>query len=99
MEMKLCPFLRSRHLLLFFGLLMMTTALAYTQPTPDRHVATVIHETHGPLVTTATDTLRLTVCGPSTIHVVASPDGKAQDATPQQPWMVHPCTSAKFTLT
>jgi alpha-D-xyloside xylohydrolase len=86
-------------LVLFFGLLMMTAALANTQPRPDRQVATVIQETDGALVTTATDTLRLTVYGPSTIHVVASPDGKAQDATPQQPWMVHPCTPAKFTLT
>jgi alpha-D-xyloside xylohydrolase len=77
----------------------MTAALAIAQPAPNRQGVTVIQEADGALVTTAMDTLRLSVCGPTTIHVVASPDGKAKDATPQQPWMVQPCTPAKFTLT
>jgi hypothetical protein len=32
------------------------------------------------VVKTAMVVLRLTVCGPTIIHVVASPDGKAKDA-------------------
>jgi alpha-D-xyloside xylohydrolase len=78
---------------------MMSAAFVTAQPASGRQMAKVIQEADGALVTTATDTLRLTVCGPSTIHVVASPDGKAKDATPQQPWMVQPCAPAKFTLT
>lgn len=50
-------------------------------------------------VKTATDTLRITVCSPTLIHVVASPDGDASDATPKQPWLIKSCTPAHFTLT
>lgn len=53
----------------------------------------------GVTVKTATDTLRLTVCSPTSIHVVASPDGNAADATPKQPWLIKNCTPAHFTLT
>lgn len=62
-------------------------------------VVTITQESNGVTIKTATDTLRLTVCSPEVVHVVASPDGKAQDATPQQPWMVESCTPDKFTLT
>ena len=50
------------------------------------------------VVKTATDTLRLTVCSPTSIHVVASPDGNAAGATPQQPWLTKECVPAKFSL-
>jgi alpha-D-xyloside xylohydrolase len=60
---------------------------------------TVRQVPNGVVVKTAVDIVRLTVCGPTLVHVVASPDGKAQDATPSQPWMVKPCTPDKFTLT
>ncbi len=60
---------------------------------------TVRQVPNGVVVKTAVDILRLTICGPTVVHVVASPDGKAQDATPSQPWMVKPCTPDKFTLT
>lgn len=53
----------------------------------------------GVTVKTDTDTLRLTVCSPTSIHVVASPDGKAEGATPEQPWLIKSCTPTKFTLT
>ncbi len=53
----------------------------------------------GVIVKTATDTLRLTVCGPAVVHVVASPDGEAQGAAPRQPWMIESCTPGKFTFT
>jgi len=43
--------------------------------------------------------LRITVCSPTSIHIVASPDGKAEAATPQQPWLIQRCEPQKFTLT
>ena len=64
-----------------------------------RTSVTVTAETDKVVVKTATDVLRITVCGSTVVHVVASPDGQASDATPQQPWMVKPCTSSEFTLT
>jgi alpha-D-xyloside xylohydrolase len=51
------------------------------------------------VVKTPIDTLRLTVCSPTSVHVVASPNGSAKDATPKQPWLVKQCTPQKFTLT
>lgn len=51
------------------------------------------------VVTTTTDVLRITVCGPTVLHVVASPNGQATDGAPQQPWLVKPCAPSKFALT
>ncbi|HEX4021558.1 MAG TPA: TIM-barrel domain-containing protein [Acidobacteriaceae bacterium] len=71
-----------------------------TQSSPSTPVQ-IATEPDGVLVTTPFDKLRLTVCGPNLIHVVASPDGNAADATPRQPWMISPasaCGGAKFTL-
>ncbi|MGH9587138.1 MAG: TIM-barrel domain-containing protein [Acidobacteriaceae bacterium] len=59
----------------------------------------ITQENGGVTVKTATDTLRITVCGPDRVHVVASPDGVAKDATPKQPWLVERCAPQKFTLT
>jgi alpha-D-xyloside xylohydrolase len=53
----------------------------------------------GVVVSTATDKLRLDVCGPTVVHVVASPDGSANSATPKQPWLIAACKPAKYTLT
>jgi alpha-D-xyloside xylohydrolase len=78
---------------------------ASAQAVAPHAAASAIHiaqQADGILLTTPTDKLRLTVCGPTVIHVVASPDGKAADATPKQPWMLSAaaaCTPAKFTLT
>lgn len=59
----------------------------------------VTQQADGVLVKTPTDSLKLTVCSPTSIHVVASPDGSAKDATTHQPWLIAPCTPGKFTLT
>ena len=59
---------------------------------------TVTQQPDGVVVKTPADILRLTVCGPTLVHVVASPNGQAKDATPKQPWMVQSCTPGKFTL-
>ena len=56
----------------------------------------------GATVKTPTDTLHLTVCGATSIHVVGAPntedDGNVLAGTPKEPWMVDACTPAKFTL-
>ena len=87
------------------ALLASTGFAAPTPATTPHKTPSAIHITQqadGVLVTTPVDTLRLTVCGASVIHVVASPNGKAADATPKQPWMLSQaaaCTPTKFTLT
>ena len=58
----------------------------------------VTEQGDGVIVKTATDTLRLTVCGPAAVHIVASPDGDAHAATPKQPWLIQQCAPSKFTL-
>ena len=56
----------------------------------------------GATVKTPTDTLHLTVCGATSIHVVGAPnsedDGNVLAGTPKEPWMVDACTPTKFTL-
>ena len=52
---------------------------------------TITQQADGITVRTAADTLRLTVCAPASIHVVASPDGTAEAATPKQPWLIQGC--------
>ena len=62
----------------------------------------VTKTTQGATVKTPTDTLHLTVCGATSIHVVGAPntenDGNVLAGTPKEPWMVNACTPAKFTL-
>ena len=60
---------------------------------------TITRQPDGVTVKTSFDTLRVTVCGPTSIHVVASPDGTAQAATPKQPWLIQGCTPGKFNFT
>lgn len=43
------------------------------------------------------ETLRLTVCGPTAIHVVAGP-GDPSAASPQHPWFTNPCQPGQFEL-
>jgi hypothetical protein len=38
-----------------------------------------------------TETVRITVCAPDVIHIVAGP-GNPVGASPETPWMVAPCT-------
>ncbi|MBV8672623.1 MAG: hypothetical protein JOZ33_04245, partial [Acidobacteriaceae bacterium] len=60
---------------------------------------TITQQPEGVTVQTPVDTLHLTVCGPTSVHVVSSPDGTAQGATSKQPWLIKQCTPAKFTFT
>jgi len=52
----------------------------------------------GVRVQTPTDTLTLDVCGEDVVHIVASTGGSATAATPHQPWLLHGCEPAKFSL-
>ena len=56
----------------------------------------------GATVKTPTDTLHLTVCGATSIHVVGAPNtennGNVLAGTPKEPWMVHACAPTNFTL-
>ena len=67
-------------------------------PASAQLAVTVTQEADGVTVKTQTDVVHLTVCSPTVIHVVASPDGSAKDATPKQPWLIQPCVPTKFTL-
>lgn len=44
------------------------------------------------------ETLRLSVCGPTLIHIVAGP-GDAHASSPAEPWIVAPCKPAPFAFT
>ena len=52
----------------------------------------------GVVIRTTADVLQLTVCGPTLIHIVASPVSSTEHVTPKQPWMIVPCTPQEFKL-
>lgn len=82
---------------LCFVVLGAVVPLGFSQ-TPAPSVS-VTQEDGSLIVKTVTDSLRLTACSSTSIHVVSSPDGSAVDATPKQPWIVEPCVPQKFILT
>ena len=51
----------------------------------------------GVTVQTAHDQLRISVCGPSLLHVTAAPH-QARSSAPLQPWIVGECKGGEFTL-
>jgi alpha-D-xyloside xylohydrolase len=59
---------------------------------------TVERQANGVVVHNGEETLHLTVCGSSAIHVVSGP-GNPAAASPQQPWIVNPCQPAPFEFT
>ncbi len=75
----------------FFQAFLLFTAVSscvlFAQETPP---VTVEQEANGIVVHNGTETLHLTACGGSVIHVVAGP-GDPQSASPDQPWIVNPC--------
>ncbi len=56
----------------------------------------------GAEVKTSTDTLHIMVCGATSLHVVAAPKaqngGNVTTGTAKEPWILQPCSPAKFTL-
>ncbi len=77
----------------FFLALTLAGAADVTSP------ITVERESNGATMRRAGETVRVTVCGPSLIHVVAGP-GDARRSSPEEPWWVgEPCKSAAFEFT
>ncbi|MGC2619209.1 MAG: hypothetical protein WA414_09235, partial [Acidobacteriaceae bacterium] len=58
---------------------------------------TVEQQAWGVLVHNGTETMRITVCGPDVIHVVAGP-GEPTGASPATPWIVNACTPDHFSF-
>jgi alpha-D-xyloside xylohydrolase len=56
---------------------------------------TVERQANGVAVHHGEETLHLTVCSPTAIHIVAGP-GNPAAASPQQPWIVNPCQPGQF---
>jgi alpha-D-xyloside xylohydrolase len=59
---------------------------------------TVERDAAGVVMHGAGETLRLSVCGPTLIHVVASPSG-ARSSSPAEPWIATPCKPEHFDFT
>jgi alpha-D-xyloside xylohydrolase len=66
-------------------------ALALPAATIERDAAAVTMRNGG-------ETIRVAVCGPSLVHVVAGP-GNPRGSSPQEPWLVQPSKPAPFDFT
>jgi alpha-D-xyloside xylohydrolase len=58
---------------------------------------TVTHERDGILIQSDVDVLRVTICSPEVVHVVARPMGR-EVALVQPVWIAKPCGSSKFSV-
>ncbi len=76
------------------GLLAATTAVFCAAQT-EGPSATVSQETAGIVMHRGTETLRLSVCGPGVLHIVAGP-GDPKSASPAEPWLLHACSPVHF---
>jgi alpha-D-xyloside xylohydrolase len=56
---------------------------------------TVERDATGVFMRSAGETVRVAVCGPSVIHVVAGP-GEPRGASPEEPWFIERCKPASF---
>jgi alpha-D-xyloside xylohydrolase len=74
--------------------LFLTSALAMAAAPP----ITVNPDTAGVAMHNGGETLRLSVCGPTLIHVVAGL-GELRAASPAEPWIVAPCKATHFDFT
>jgi alpha-D-xyloside xylohydrolase len=66
-------------------------------PLNARAQAVVTREQDGVQIQSDADVLRLIVCGPNVIHVVAAPLGGKVTVT-QPPWISQPCRSSEFSV-
>ena len=62
----------------------------------------VVQTAAGADVKTPTDTVHISVCGGTSLHIVAAPNaedgGNVTSGTPKTPWIVESCKPGKFTL-
>jgi len=56
---------------------------------------TVEREPGGAVVRNGDETVRVSVCGPALIHIVARP-GDPKSSSPAEPWILAPCASTHF---
>ena len=81
---------------LFLALSLLAPAVC---PAADVAPAVIIErESNGVTMQAAGETVRVSVCGPTLIHVVAGP-GKPQGSSPEEPWFIKPCGQGTFDLT
>lgn len=64
----------------------------------DEPAITVQKDASGLVMHKGDETLRVTVCSPTVLHVVASPTD-AKSASPFMPWFVKPCEASAFDFT
>ena len=55
----------------------------------------ITHDETSLLMRQGKDTLRITVCAPGIVHIVAGP-GEPKSASPEMPWLVKSCTPGGF---
>src|SRR5579883_154080 len=60
--------------------------------------ATIERDANGVTMRNAEETVRVSICGNSAVHVVAGP-GNPHAASPQEPWFVNGCKAAPFDFT
>ncbi|WP_184718296.1 TIM-barrel domain-containing protein [Caulobacter sp.] len=82
--------LTAHRLAILLSLAAPAAANAAVEVTQDRNVV---------VVRNGTDVLKLSVCADGVVRVLASPDGKATGASPQQPWFSKPCEAQAVSLT
>ena len=66
-------------------------------PLNGRAQTSMTHEPDGVVVRSDADVLRVIVCSPEVIHVVASPPA-SNPALTQPPWIEKPCGSSEFSM-
>src|SRR5450755_3494648 len=79
-----------RHLLLCLSCLYITTSPVWATDGP-----TVEQTPSGITLHNGNETLRLTACSATVIHVVVGP-GDPKGASPQTPWINKPCEPGRF---
>ena len=79
----------------FLALLLFTAFCSIAGSAADTTTITVEQEQNDVVVSNGAELLRLTVCGPGVIHVVAGP-GNPQAASPASPWIVNGCKPDHF---
>ena len=84
-----------RHVRPSLFLFLLTLCLPLCAFAADAPAVTVAQDAAGVVVHNGSETLRLSVCGPDLIHIVAGP-GDPKSASPQEPWIVTPCKPDHF---
>jgi alpha-D-xyloside xylohydrolase len=77
------------------GCALLSLSISQISLAADKPQITVEKESTGVVMRSGAETLRVIVCGPSVLHVVAGP-GEPRASSPQQPWIVAGCPASSF---